>query len=133
MKSYKIIRERFRDEYPDADMPNKSFIKRLMDKFKKTGSVLNALRGCSSPAVTDEKREEINARMSATPTLSFPKLAQVNVKHSSTYCAMRSIEYPYRICVLHELKPLDCGKRVKFCRWFLNYIRQPRHYKFCVF
>jgi hypothetical protein len=30
--------------------------------------------------------------------------------------------FPYRVRVVHELKPADYGKRENFCKWFLNFI-----------
>jgi hypothetical protein len=31
--------------------------------------------------------------------------------------------HPYRVQVCHELKEIDKGKRMRYCRWFRQFVR----------
>jgi hypothetical protein len=61
-----------------------------------------------------------------SPHKSLRKLsAQTGISLGSARTALRKILkiYPYRKQVFHELIPGDYAKRVNYCRWFKNIIR----------
>jgi hypothetical protein len=35
---------------------------------------------------------------------------------------------PYKITVVHELKPRDSVERVAYCKWFLDFTEREREY-----
>jgi hypothetical protein len=37
--------------------------------------------------------------------------------------------HPYKITFVPKIKPMDYGKTVKFCKWFINHLRKlSEHY-----
>ncbi len=76
------------------------------------------------PALQEQVRREIEA----TPTISTRRLVQrINISHTSTYCMMRSVAFPYKLTVCQELKPADAPKHLEFCKWLLTFSRAGAH------
>ncbi len=78
--------------------------------------------------VLSEKQDKIVQLIEAMPTTSSHCLAsQVQVPHTSTYCAIQETKFLYRIHVFQELKPPDACKRLHFRHWLYNFIHNRRN------
>jgi hypothetical protein len=72
--------------------------------------------------LTEEKLDDIGARLELTPRKSLKRLAQeTGVSKSSARRATQFLKLrPYKTTVIHALQPRDPGSRVHFCNWFLQ-------------
>ncbi len=81
-----------------------------------------------------ELAEEVRERLSTTPTISLCQLTQcIGVSHSSTYRMIKSIAYPYKFSICHELKPGDGARCVEFCHWILDFASNENVFNKCYF
>ncbi len=126
-KSLKTVRERFTAEFPGVVAPAKQVILTLVRKFEQHYTIDDLPRSGRRSVRTTEKRDEIRQALAENPSTSSRRVAQkVGLSHTSTYRTMRSIAYPYKITVQHELKAVDGPRRLQFCAWLLRYTRASR-------
>ena len=74
-------------------------------------------------ATIDEKVEEVRVLLENSPGMSLRKVGMAsNISLGSAHTIARSLLnlYPYKIKILHKLKPQDFEKRLKFANWFLS-------------
>ena len=65
--------------------------------------------------------------MLQSPTKSLRKLAQqTDISYSIAQKALKNEFnlHPYKVTVVHELKPADFDKRVQYCDWFHRMIQR---------
>jgi hypothetical protein len=62
-RTYAKCRERFIRKYPDSPVPTKSCVSKVIKKWRTTGSVLDKTRHRKKTMLTDEKLEDIHARL----------------------------------------------------------------------
>ncbi|XKL65621.1 hypothetical protein PGB90_009041 [Kerria lacca] len=124
-KSYGKTMRAFIAKFPDTPAPNKSTISRLLSRFCETGSVADREKKRMRTVLTTEKVEEIGTALQISPHSSLRRVAQqTGTSLKSTRRATKMLQHrPYRVSVLHELKPADCPKRIHFCKWLLNVCR----------
>jgi hypothetical protein len=74
--------------------------------------------------LTEEKLEQIKQSFERSPRKSLRRRGQGNdISKTSCGRAAKKLKlHPYRVSVIHELKPADYNKRVKYCEWFLKFI-----------
>jgi hypothetical protein len=72
--------------------------------------------------LTEEKLDDIGARLEHAPSKSLKRLAQESeVSESSARMATQFLKLiPYKTTLIHALQPCDPASRVHFCNWFLQ-------------
>ncbi len=118
--SYRDVQTEFSREFPNTPVPNKSSIKRLVDKFNQTGNVADKPRSGAKPsATTPEKQEEVRNRVLQNRTVSTRRLAtQLGISQRSVRRNLRALRLrPYRISCMQELLPPDFNRRITYCQW----------------
>lgn len=129
-KSFVVTIEEFRRQFPGREPPTKMTIFRNVKKYKNNGSSLNLNKGRSGrprTTRTDANIERVREVFTENPNLSTRR-NPVEVSQSSISRILR-LElrwHPYKIHVRQELKEQDFGRRVRFCRWFLDQCQNNR-------
>jgi hypothetical protein len=72
--------------------------------------------------LTEEKVQDTEVRLQISPRNSLRCLAQeTGVSLGSAFTATKFIKFrPYKITVVHELKPPDYAAKIRFCNWLLQ-------------
>ncbi|CAI6366289.1 unnamed protein product [Macrosiphum euphorbiae] len=106
------------------EAPNESTVRRLMLKFKQTGSVQDV----KTPTRQRSRRSRLNQAIVFDSVLTSPTTSlrrrsqQLAIPLSSLYRIMK-IDlhlHPYKLQLTQELKAGDRGKRRQFVEWFHN-------------
>ncbi len=117
------MKYQFQKAYPDENVIPNSSIQHLVKKFEEMGMVCDLPGGGQRTTQTEEMKDVVKKRLEATTTISSGRLAmQLPTSHTTTYRMMWQRAYPYKIQVVHELKPADPGKCIAFCNWLLRYV-----------
>lgn len=123
-KSYTLLRRKFCTHFNKRNAPNEKTVKNIINKFKKLGTVENLpSTGRKKTATTDDKINEVCDLMKNKLGMSVRRAALAsNISIGSVHKIAKSIInlFPYKIKILHELKPPDYNKRKKFSEWFLS-------------
>jgi transposase len=69
------VQEQFSEKFPETPVPHRSAVRRL-EKFRETGSVLDAERSGTPFKLHDKKLMDISDSMLRSPSKSLHKLAQ---------------------------------------------------------
>jgi hypothetical protein len=97
-------------------------IHNLVNKLISTGRLIDKKQTHKSRVLTEEKLDDIGAKLEHTPSISLKCLAQeTGVSKSSAGMATQLLKLrPYKTTVIHALQPRDTASRVHFCSWFLQ-------------
>ncbi len=88
-----------------------------MDSFNKWVYHRNPL------VMTPATLETVATAFINTPSLSIRRAQQLDVLYSSLQRVTHILKLiPYKVSVIHELKPGDPAERVNFCHWFQKFI-----------
>jgi hypothetical protein len=69
-----LVQEQFAEKFPETPVPRRNAVRRLNEKFRETGSVLDAER-CGRPSILhDKKMMDISDSMLRSPSKSLRKL-----------------------------------------------------------
>lgn len=121
------VRQKFTEQFPNCKLPCPDTVYDLIKKFREFGSVHDAARSGRPSILTEEKLLDISDRMLQSPTKSLRKLGQqTNISVATAHKAVKQhlCLYPYKVTVVHELKPADYVKRINYCEWFLRMIQR---------
>lgn len=120
--------------YPSAPVPHDSTIKRLVDKFRETGSVHDRKRS-GRPSFDDEDVASVQGALINSPQKSLRKVSQqIDMPYSSVHKISRTILhlFPYKTSVMHTLKESDYEQRSLFCDWLIAVTEDdPQFLKTC--
>ncbi len=101
----------------------KSYIYFLVRKFRKNGTLLNNYKGRRT-VISTELTLQIRHQLTEGPGNSIRKVARrfPEVSNSTVYkVAKKYLKlHPYKMRLVHEIKPQDYPKRVQFAQWFLD-------------
>jgi transposase len=124
-RSYAECQNAFRNSFPDSVVPNKSTIQRLVERFHETGCIGEKRRSGRPSVLSNGSLEDIRARLLQSPRKSLRKLSQQTgmTCRSAQRATKRLRLHPYRVQVCHELKEIDKEKRMRYCRWFRQFVR----------
>lgn len=105
-------------------------IYQLVKKFRETGSVQNKQHVRRRTVLTQEKLEEIDKNYDENPRMPLMRRKNLmNVSYCSVRTAAKLLGYKdWSIRVVHELKPEDYPKRVRFCNWFKNSLQIKKYW-----
>jgi transposase len=111
-----IVQEQFAEKFPETPVPHRNAVHRLIEKFRETGSVLDAERSGRLSKLTDKKLMVISDSMLRRPSKSLRKLAQEkDIRLATAHKAVREKLnlFPYKVTAVQELKPADQEKRIQ--------------------
>jgi transposase len=114
-----LVQEQFAEKFPETPVPHRSAVRRLIEKFRETGSVLNAERP------NDMKLVDIYDSMLRSLSKSLRKLAQgkdIGLATAHTAVREKLNLFPHKVTAVKELKSADHEKRIRYGEWFINFI-----------
>ncbi|PNF15704.1 hypothetical protein B7P43_G12455 [Cryptotermes secundus] len=122
--SYKSCRRKFRHKFPETTCPSGDTISKLVKKVRTHGILIDRKPLKRNRVLTEEKLDDIGHRLENSPRKSLRRLAQQSgVSLGSAWTATKLLHIrPYKFTVVHEIKPVDYEKRVRFCNWFINHV-----------
>ncbi|MCL2869073.1 MAG: hypothetical protein FWF27_06540, partial [Candidatus Bathyarchaeota archaeon] len=94
----------------------------LFQNWQETGSVLNKKRHYAKRALTEEKLEDMRARIEVSLRKSSRGLAEeCSMSKRSVLRGLKMLKFfPYKVSVAHRLNDTDPAVHVNFCRWMLQ-------------
>ena len=129
-QKFSVIRDLFRQKYPDRDPPNKTTIWRNIQKYEAHGTSLNRNKGNSGRKRTGRSNENIDTVQETLegnpsgvscrenglglPSATFNRICRLDLKW-----------HPYRMKRRHQLKPEDYERRLNFSRWLIEKTQNP--------
>ncbi|PSN33742.1 hypothetical protein C0J52_23551 [Blattella germanica] len=120
--SCREIVRRFRAQLPSLNSPSEDTVRRLVNKFRETGSVLDKKQRATYCVLTADKLDKVRETLERMPTKFLRRLAQeTGISKSTTWRGMKQLHMkPYKIMTMHDLWPHDHEMRLWFCNWMLN-------------
>jgi hypothetical protein len=106
-------------------VPSKSTIWCLDKHFSETWSIDEKRHSVRPSVLSNDSLEDIRTRLLQSPRKSLRKLSQqTGMSYGSIQRATQRLKLnPYRVQVCHELKEIDKEKRMRYCRWFRQFVR----------
>ena len=129
-KSIQEVLRLFRIAFPGRHVPNSTTVWRNVRKYRQHGTSLNRNKGNSGRIKTGRSEENIEAvaqQLENNPHVSSRRNGLG--LPSATFNRITRLDlrwHPYQINVRHELKDNDYPRRLQFCRWFNQQLRNPR-------
>ncbi|KAJ4451314.1 hypothetical protein ANN_02775 [Periplaneta americana] len=107
--SVRRCRREFEHRFAGVRITSRSTIHDLVNKVRRTGYFLNKKRVQQRRVLTEEKLDEVGARLEHSPRKSLRRLTQeFNISKTSAFVATKLLELqPYRLTVVHALQPKD--------------------------
>jgi hypothetical protein len=103
-----LEREQFAEKLPETPVPHRNAFRRIIEKFRETGSVLDAERRGRPSNLNDKKLMDIYDSMLRSPSKSLRKLSQEkDIVLATAHKAVREKLnlFPYKVTAVQELKP----------------------------
>ena len=116
-ESCREVTRLFRDRFPDIRAPHRDTVRKLVNRFREKGSVLDRKPQRTRHVLTEEKLDEIGQTLEHSPRKSLSRLSQeTGVSQFSAWKATTLLKLkPYKITVVQELQPHDTVSRVCNC------------------
>ena len=73
----------FRDRFPDIRTPHRDTVRKLVNRFRETGTVLDRKPQLTRHVLTEENLDEIGQTLERSPRKSLSRLSQERVFHNS--------------------------------------------------
>lgn len=123
-KSYLQVCASFAIRFPDTKLPFKSTIKRIVDRFRETGSVNDRKKQIKPRKITAEKikkiKEQVIQNDGFVSVRDLSKHENIGLSPSSVHTVLKEHLkiHPYKPTKEHKhLLSSDLGKRRQFCQW----------------
>lgn len=129
-KSVVTVQRRFHLEYSNRRPPSKDTIKCWYQQFKDTGNVEHR-KGTGRPSTSTEDVDHVwEAFMRNPSTLTCRASLQLGISRTTVMRILhkRLKLHPYKVQLLHELKPNDKPKHFDFAMHILNKIDEDNSY-----
>jgi transposase len=100
-----LVQEQFAEKFPETSVPYRNAVRRLVEKFRETGSVLDAERSGRPSKFNDKKLMDISDSMLRSPSKSLRKLVQEKyIGLANVHKAVREKLnlFPYKVTSVHE-------------------------------
>lgn len=120
--SYHIIAEEFNLRHPDRQHICFTAVRKLVKKFKETGSVLDKPRS-GRPKTSDETKEAVLAKVYANPKQSLRRTStELGIPRSTVHKILGEKFHPYKLQILHHLNEDDPDRRMlpQLCQYLDN-------------
>ena len=75
-ESCREVTRLFRDKFPDIRASHRDTVRKLVNRFRETGSVLDRKPQRTRPMLTEEKLDEIGQTLERSPRKSLSRLSQ---------------------------------------------------------
>ena len=75
-ESCREVKRLFRDKFPDIHAPHRDTVRKLVNRFRETGSVLDRKPQRTRHVLTEEKLDEIGQTLERSPRTSLSRLSQ---------------------------------------------------------
>lgn len=128
--------EIFNGRYPERAAPlSASTVSKIWNKFQQTGSVHDRKKsGRPATSVSEDNSIDIMAQVQLNPHSTTRSLARdAGISKGSVSAIMKKIRFhPYKMVILHKLKPEDYPKRVEFCTKYLDMVNNSQRVPFKV-
>ena len=113
---YREVVTRFKTQFADVNPSNRDTVRRLANKFRETGSVLDKALRVTTYVLKEDKLGEIRERPKHTPTKCLRRLGQeTGISKSTAWRGTKLLHMkPYKITIVHELLPRDPEMRLRF-------------------
>lgn len=121
--SARKVRRRFRRKFQDVSVPHRETVHRIVNKVRATGSLLDRKPELKRRVLTEEKLDEIGARLEHSPRKSLRCLAQeTGVSITTVRTATKLLKQPTfeKVVML-----VECAGNV--LRFTVKNIRMPYH------
>lgn len=107
----------------------------FLTQFRQTGSVRNIPHHRRRNVLTSEKMDNIKSVFENDPSTSIRKVsAALNTSQTSVHRDTRLLKlHPYRVNVVQELLPADYPKRIDFCNWILQFVKDVGQFDYFFF
>lgn len=105
--------------------PTRHAIKKMVNKFKRTGSVTDEQR-TGRPAVADETVERIQEAITRSPSASTRRISrELGIAHTTVWKTLRFKlrKHAYHIQIVHKLEDEDYAARQAMCYDLLDAVR----------
>jgi hypothetical protein len=79
------VQEQFPANFPETPVPHRNAVRRLVEKFRETGSVLDAERIGGPSKLNDKKLMDISDSMLRSPSKSLPVSTLVDITSNIFY------------------------------------------------
>jgi hypothetical protein len=107
-KSSAAVREAFRNEYPDKEVPSKTTIHRLVTEFRNKGSVRDGKHVQRRTLLTGETLHNGEETLARSPQKSLWRLSDQSARRATKQLKLR----PYRFQAVHQLQQRDTAERI---------------------
>jgi transposase len=98
----------------------------MLKTFRRETGCIGEKRRSGRPSVlSNDSLEDIRTRLLQSPRKSLRKLSkQTGMTYGSVQRVTKRLKlHQYRVQVCHELKQIDKEKRMRYCRWFRQFVR----------
>ena len=98
-ESCREVTRLYRDRFPDIPAPHRDTVRKLVNRFRETGSVLDRKPQRTRHVLTEENLDEIGQTLERSPRKSLSRLSQVTVvSEFSAWKATKLLKLkPYKI------------------------------------
>jgi hypothetical protein len=107
-----LVQEQFAEKFPETPVPYHNAVRRLIEKFRESVSVLVTERSGRPSKLNDKKLMNISVSMLRSPSKSLRrKLAQEkDIGLATAHKAVREKLnlFPFKVTAVQELKSADC-------------------------
>ena len=125
--------EAFQQRFPERNPPTDKTIRRIISKFRNTGSVANQNSGRSGRRRTARTPENV-ARVQEAIVAANNQNVSISARRnglgisSATFNRITKNDlnwHPYQMFIRHQLENNDFERRINFCQWLLNKFNEP--------
>lgn len=115
-------RNEFHQRFPESVIPSRETIRKVFNRFRETGSVLNRKRKRQRPGTGDETAAGVLANVAIEPHASTRQIANAHgISQSSVLRILRAHRFhPYKMQIRHALLDTDLPRRVTFAQWVIH-------------
>jgi hypothetical protein len=114
--------QKFWCKFCDERGPSRQTVHNLVNNLRLVGLITDKKQGHKHRVLTEEKLDDIGARLERAHRKSLKCLSwEAGVSKSSAKSSTQLLKLrPYKTTVMHALQPCDPLSRVHFCIWFLQ-------------
>ena len=131
-KDSAIVKERFREKFPNSVPPSRQTMHNLAKKFHSTGSVLDCNRsGRPRTGRSEENVELVQATFARSPRKSQRRASsELVISRSSVQRIMKELKLRnWRPHLHQQLNEDDPDRRAEFCEWFVNICDEDENFQ----
>jgi transposase len=101
------MQEQFPEKFPETSAPHRNAVRRLIEKFRETGSVLDAEISGRPSELNDKKLVDISDSMLQSPSKSLRKFAQekdVGLATAHKVVREKLNLFPYKVTAVRRIE-----------------------------